>query len=137
LKYLISIIFIIGILAIIPSAIAQSSDVPDWVKNNALWWAEGKISEQEYLDAIKFLVDNQVIKIETVKRLAKSLEAEEHDRLLNIARERGYISESDNYLDAIKVRLSGGDCWIRILFCFRVIAKQRQGRFIQTNLKVH
>ncbi len=109
MKYLISIILLVGIFSILPLAIAQSSGVPDWVKNNAQWWAEGKISEKEYLAAIKFLVDNQIIHIETVQRYAKSLGAEEHDRLLEVAREQGYVSQSDNYIDAIKVRFSSGD----------------------------
>jgi len=105
---ILSILFFIGIFSVLPNVNAQSSDVPDWVKNNAKWWAEGKISDQEYLDATKFLVENQIIKIETVQRYAKSLEAEEHDRLLNVARDKGYVS-SDNYIEAIKVRFSSGD----------------------------
>jgi len=47
LKYLISIILIIGIFSILPLASAQSSDVPDWVKNNTDWWAEEKISKRQ------------------------------------------------------------------------------------------
>jgi len=38
--------------------------LPDWVKNNFTWFAEGKISESEVLGAIKFLVENDLIKIE-------------------------------------------------------------------------
>ena len=34
----------------------QSQEVPDWVKNTASWWAEDKISETEFVNAIKFLV---------------------------------------------------------------------------------
>ncbi len=47
MKYLISIILIIGIFSILPLASAQSSDVPDWVKNNTDWWAEEKISKRQ------------------------------------------------------------------------------------------
>jgi hypothetical protein len=52
---LITLILLVGLFPLIANA--QSTEVPDWVKNNALWWAEGKISEQEYLNAIQFLVD--------------------------------------------------------------------------------
>ncbi len=45
------------------NAFAETSQVPDWIKNNALWWAEGKISEQEYLDSITFLIDKEIIKV--------------------------------------------------------------------------
>lgn len=35
--------------------------VPEWVKNTAKWYAEGKISETEFINAIKFLVENNII----------------------------------------------------------------------------
>ncbi|MEW6043119.1 MAG: plastocyanin/azurin family copper-binding protein [Thermoproteota archaeon] len=42
----------------------QAQSVPDWVKNTAKWYGEGKISETEFLNAIKYLIDNKVIIIE-------------------------------------------------------------------------
>ena len=35
--------------------------VPEWVKNNALWYGEGIISESEFLNAIKFLIESEII----------------------------------------------------------------------------
>ncbi len=35
--------------------------VPEWVKNNALWYGEGIISESEFLNTIKFLIENEII----------------------------------------------------------------------------
>ena len=46
-------------------AVAQS--VPDWVKNTALWYGEGMISEGEFLNMIKFLIENEVIVVEMVE----------------------------------------------------------------------
>jgi len=46
-------------------AVAQS--VPDWVKNTALWYGEGVISEGEFLNMIKFLIENEVIVVEMVE----------------------------------------------------------------------
>ena len=43
--------------------IAQTASIPDWVKNNAKWWAEGKITEQEYLNSIQFLIEKEIIVI--------------------------------------------------------------------------
>ena len=37
--------------------------VPTWIKKNAEWWANGKITEDEYLESIKFLVTNKIINI--------------------------------------------------------------------------
>ena len=47
------------------ASLAHAEAVPDWIKNNAKWWAEGKISEAEFLNAIKFLIENNIIKIES------------------------------------------------------------------------
>jgi tetratricopeptide (TPR) repeat protein len=38
--------------------------VPNWVKNTAKWYGEGKISEVEFLNAIKFLIDNGILNTE-------------------------------------------------------------------------
>jgi len=56
-------ILLIGSFTFLETTNAQSSIVPEWVKNNALWWAEGKISEQEYLNSIQFLIDEEIIKV--------------------------------------------------------------------------
>ena len=38
-------------------------NVPAWIKNTALWYGEGTITEGEFLNAIKFLIDNDIIVI--------------------------------------------------------------------------
>lgn len=40
---------------------ANAELVPEWVKNNALWYGEGIISESEFLNTIKFLIENEII----------------------------------------------------------------------------
>ena len=45
------------------NAVAES--VPEWIKNNALWYGQGDISESEFLNAIKFLIDTGVIVLDT------------------------------------------------------------------------
>ena len=46
---------------------ASAQSVPDWVKNTALWYGEGIVSEGEFLNMIKFLIENKVIIIETAE----------------------------------------------------------------------
>ncbi|KFM14574.1 hypothetical protein AAA799O18_00571 [Marine Group I thaumarchaeote SCGC AAA799-O18] len=41
----------------------KSNPIPDWIRNNAEWWADGKITEDDFLYGITFLVDNNIIKI--------------------------------------------------------------------------
>ena len=44
------------------SAFAQESAVPEWVRNTALWWAQGKISDTEYFQSIEFLINKGIIR---------------------------------------------------------------------------
>ena len=37
--------------------------VPSWVKNNAGWWADGTISETEFLSGIEFLINDGIISV--------------------------------------------------------------------------
>jgi len=40
-----------------------ASKVPDWVKNNAKWWADGQISDGDFVTGIKFLVKQGIIQV--------------------------------------------------------------------------
>ena len=35
--------------------------IPDWIKNNAEWWATGKISDKEFISGIQFMIQNNII----------------------------------------------------------------------------
>ena len=37
------------------------AEVPDWIKNNAGWWAEGIVSDAEFLSGIEFLIKDGII----------------------------------------------------------------------------
>ena len=41
--------------------------VPDWIKNNAGWWAENLITDTDFYNGIEYLIDNQIIKIDNAK----------------------------------------------------------------------
>ena len=38
-------------------------NVPDWVKKNALWWADGLITDQDFVKGIQYLVEKGIIKV--------------------------------------------------------------------------
>ncbi|WP_297594382.1 plastocyanin [Nitrosopumilus sp.] len=46
-----------------PNSFSQKA-VPDWVKQTAGWYSDGLVSEKEFLDAIRFLVENKIILLE-------------------------------------------------------------------------
>jgi len=57
---------ITGIAAILLVTFTASfayAEVPAWVKNNAGWWADGTISETEFLSAIEFLINDGIITV--------------------------------------------------------------------------
>jgi len=51
------------VLIITPSVFAEEK-VPDWVKNNAGWWADALISDSEFVNAIEFLIKEGMIQVD-------------------------------------------------------------------------
>lgn len=50
-------------IGIIHDSFSQSV-VPEWIKNILKWYSEGKVSEQEFLNTIKFLIENKILVID-------------------------------------------------------------------------
>jgi plastocyanin len=69
------IVFLILIVSVSTTA-ANAETIPEWVKNNALWYGQGIISETEFLNAIKFLIENDVLVIDDSKmKVSKNIDA--------------------------------------------------------------
>jgi len=47
-------------------------EVPSWIKNNAKWWSEGTISNQEFISSIEYLIAQGVIDEEVTKPASAS-----------------------------------------------------------------
>ncbi|MCI4433210.1 MAG: peptidase, partial [Nitrosopumilus sp.] len=47
------------------TSFANAEGIPAWVKNNAGWWADGTISESEFIQGLQFLIKDGVIVIPT------------------------------------------------------------------------
>lgn len=63
-KLLVIVIISIAISISVTSISAQSQmDIPKWVKNNALWWGQGQISDSDYLAGLEYLVNNNYINV--------------------------------------------------------------------------
>ena len=72
MKFILFFIFavvLVGILTI-PSSSAQDV-IPSWIKNNAGWWASDKITENEFLRAIEYLIKNDIIIITDIPTYEK------------------------------------------------------------------
>ena len=39
------------------------SSIPDWIKNNAGWWADGQIDDSSFVSGLQWLISNGIMKI--------------------------------------------------------------------------
>jgi hypothetical protein len=95
-----------------------ANEIPDWVKNNALWWAEGKISEQEYLNSIQFLIEKKIILVGSHPQSSSEYIPGDFDTLFGVAKEKTssrispfsktIVPESNRAIGYI-VKISGGE----------------------------
>ena len=54
----------IGIISVTPSEMNNfDQEIPDWIKNNAKWWADDKIPQNEFVKSIQYLVKKGIIRI--------------------------------------------------------------------------
>ena len=54
-----------GSSILVPNSSAQENvQIPEWVKNVAGWWANGEVSETEFLTGISYLINNNIIRLD-------------------------------------------------------------------------
>ncbi len=47
----------------VTTTVRSDTRIPDWVKNNAGWWASGKLSDSDFTNGIEYLIENDIIVI--------------------------------------------------------------------------
>ncbi|MGI0076713.1 MAG: bZIP transcription factor, partial [Nitrosopumilaceae archaeon] len=63
--------YILAILAIGVSAVtvlsisAEESLVPSWIKTSVGFWVNGDASDQEFINAIKWMLENKIVKVDS------------------------------------------------------------------------
>ena len=66
-KLIFPLLFAITAISVTSIALSQNAEaqslIPEWIKNNAAWWAEGSVDDQTFLNGIEFLVENKVINV--------------------------------------------------------------------------
>ncbi len=48
---------------LLPTSVQAESPIPQWIKANAGWWADGTIDDKTFLDGIRFLLENRIIDV--------------------------------------------------------------------------
>ena len=58
-------LLVVGVLVVLGtgSIYAQSFDIPTWVKNTALLWAQGDISDQDFVAVLQFLINEGIVTV--------------------------------------------------------------------------
>jgi len=55
----------------IQSQYGDTKSVPDWIKNNAIWWSENLIGDTDFINGLQYLIEHKIIKIDNKKILGK------------------------------------------------------------------
>ena len=79
-KILVLLVFLLSVVSISTTSIfAQSNhEIPDWVKNNAKWWADGMLHDEDFTNGIEYLINNEIIEITNLQHVTN--EKESHTR---------------------------------------------------------
>jgi len=74
--------FVIVSISSIPfaSVIAQQPSIPEWIKNNAKWWAEGTITESDYVSGLQYLISQGIINVPIKQVVAVSTNLSDDER---------------------------------------------------------
>jgi len=54
-------IFVLMIIGILDVASGQKIEIPSWIKNNAQWWHEGKITDSDFTRGIQYLIQSKIM----------------------------------------------------------------------------
>ena len=50
----------------------KSQNIPVWIKNNASWWSNQQIGDQDFVSGIEYLIKNKIIKVPQVQSSTQS-----------------------------------------------------------------
>ena len=83
--------------------------MPEWVKDNAKWWAIGKIDDSAFVAGIEFMIENNIIMISNIPPSSNISEDEIPGWIKNSAHwwSQEKISE-DEFINALRFLISEG-----------------------------
>ena len=94
-------------MSVIPFSFSQ--EIPDWVKHTAQWWADRKISQSDFTNALESLIKDGIIHIPPTEMAPPGPDKEIPDWVRNTAGwwADDYIPDSD-FINAIQYLISVG-----------------------------
>lgn len=62
-KILLVLIFFVALVSVATYSSAQTTTIPSWIKNTAGFWANNQISDAEFVSALQYLIDNNILTV--------------------------------------------------------------------------
>ncbi len=53
----------VGITAWSTTTFAEEAQIPNWLRDTALWWGEGKINDSDFINALQWLMEEEILKV--------------------------------------------------------------------------
>src|SRR3972149_1862182 len=88
-------ILVIGVSAVTVASIsAQESGIPSWIKNTVGFWVNGDVSDQEFINAIKWMLENKVVKVDSINDESKEYSQQLQSKIIALQDENQKLRES-------------------------------------------
>lgn len=69
--------------------------VPKWIKHNALWWAEGKISDDTFINGMRWLIENRILPVTEITGAMKNDQIPDSIKRIAYSWSKNQISDSE------------------------------------------
>ena len=88
---------------------SEIKSIPDWIQNNAKWWADGQIDDNAFVGGIQFLIKEEIIQIQETSQSITGDSQEIPEWIKNNADwwSQGLISD-DDFLKGIDFMVENG-----------------------------
>lgn len=93
--------------------VQKNSIIPFWMKVAAKWWSEGKISDEEFLSGIQYLIDKKILVLDVVNvsKIDPGLDVTIHGQK---AIRRGTTQNLDIHVENFEGMVNGATVFVRI-----------------------
>lgn len=94
-------------------AVQKNSIIPSWMKSSVRWWAEGKISDSEFLSGIQYLIDKKIMVLDVVDaaKIDPDLDVTIHGQK---AVRRGTAQNLDIHVENFEGNVVGATVFVRV-----------------------
>ena len=86
---------------------SKTNLVPQWVKHNALWWSQGEISDNDFINGMKWLVENKVIPVEDMEETIDSFGMPDSVKRIAYSWSQGSVQDAE-FIRGIEYLIKNG-----------------------------